>query len=280
LTTEPDRRQAQLDLAATLRRLRKAAGLSGERLGIRCHMSQAKISRIERGRTLPTVVDVERIVVALGVPGELSQDLIALARAANVEHTSWRAIAEIGLWRKQAELKALAESCHVQRLFLPAIPSGLLQTPDYAKAAMSAVVPSSPARDVDKAVQARLERQSVLDNTSRTFVFVLTEQAVRWKRAGRPVMARQCAHMAELSARPNVHIAVIPEAAEVPGAALNTFVVYDDRLVIAELFSGEVVLREPKDVAHHLDLFEFFHHRALTGDRAAAFLLAARDDFM
>jgi hypothetical protein len=34
-------------------------------------------------------------------------------------------------------LKALAESSVEQRLFLPAIPSGLPQVPDYARAALS-----------------------------------------------------------------------------------------------------------------------------------------------
>jgi transcriptional regulator with XRE-family HTH domain len=243
-------------------------------------MSQAKISRIERGKTVPTVVDVERILRALDVPLNLASELVALARRANVEHTSGRVLAELGLWRKQAELKSLAESCQVQRLFLPAIPSGLLQVPAYARAALSAAVGTSPARDVDRAVQARLDRQSVLDDPARRFVFVLTEQAVRWRYADRPVMAEQCAHMAALSERPNIEIAVIPLNAEIVNAALNTFVVYDDRLVLVELFSGELSLTDPKDIAHHADLFEFFYRHALTGDRARSALLSVRDDFM
>jgi transcriptional regulator with XRE-family HTH domain len=106
--------------------LRKAAGLSGERLAVRCAMSQAKISRIERGKTLPSVIDVERILKALEVPPEAARELIGLARRANVEHTSLRSIAELGVWRRQLELKALSESAAVQRIFLPAIPSGLI----------------------------------------------------------------------------------------------------------------------------------------------------------
>ncbi|WP_323178618.1 helix-turn-helix transcriptional regulator [Streptomyces sp. NBC_01381] len=47
------------DLAEALRGLRRASGLSGERLALRCNMSQTKISRIETGRALPTVIDVE-----------------------------------------------------------------------------------------------------------------------------------------------------------------------------------------------------------------------------
>lgn len=281
MNIEPGEQQKKRkDLSDSLRKLRKAAGISGERLAVRCAMSQAKISRIERGRTLPTVIDVERIVKALEVPGDVAHELIAVARRANVQHTSWRTAAEMGLWRKQDELKALAASSTVVRQFLPAIPSGLLHVPEYARAALSPMVPSDPVRDVDRAVEARLGRQAVLDDLDRRFVFLLTEQAVRWKRASREVMARQCEHMAAASERSNVDIAVIPQSAEVYGAALNTFVIYDDRLVLAELFSGEVVLRDPRDVSYHLELFRFFLEHAISGNEATEFLHSVGAGFM
>ena len=280
MSIEPNDNHAERDLADTLRQLRKAADLSGERLAARCAMSQTKVSRIERGKALPSVVDVERILSALEVPTDAATELLNLARRANVQHTSWRSVAELGLWRKQDELKAVAESSSAMRHFLPAMPSGLLHVPDYARYALSAKVGSDPARDVDKAVDARLNRQQVLADESRRFVFLMTEQAVKWKRAPRDVMAEQCAHTATLADRPNVDIAIIPASAEVYGAPMNSYVIYDDRLVIAELFSGEVALRDYKDISYHLDLFSFFYDRALTGERARAFLLAARDEFM
>jgi hypothetical protein len=73
-------------------------------------MSQAKISRIETGKVLPTVIDVEQIVRALGVPRPVADELLALARAANVDYASWRAYARLGIWRKQAEIKKLSDS--------------------------------------------------------------------------------------------------------------------------------------------------------------------------
>jgi transcriptional regulator with XRE-family HTH domain len=64
---EPGRQDEQrATLAEMLRELRRAAGLSGERLAARCAMSQAKISRIETGKVLASVIDVEQIVAALG----------------------------------------------------------------------------------------------------------------------------------------------------------------------------------------------------------------------
>jgi transcriptional regulator with XRE-family HTH domain len=281
VSIEPDRQgQQRKDLATALKELRQAAGLSGERLAVRCAMSQTKISRIETGTVLPSLTDVERILSALEVPREVADELLKLARAANVDYVSWRTYARVGLWQQQAELKALAESSTVVRQFLPAMPTGLLQIPDYATLALSPTVPSAPARDVAKAVHARMERQAVLDDPNRRFIFLLTEQAVRWRYASDEVMARQVAHMAEVSTKSNVEIAIIPQSAQISSGALNIFVIYDDRLVLVELFSGEVVLRDPRDVSFHLDLFGYFLSQALTGSAATAFLHAVAEEFM
>lgn len=139
MTTGPLEPELQAEQRATLaellRELRRAAGLSGERLAVRCAMSQAKISRIETGKILPSVVDVEQIVRALGVPDEDAGRLLSLARVANVGYTCWRSSARAGSWHHQREIKALQETSTVVRQFLPAIPGGLLQTRDYAPCA-------------------------------------------------------------------------------------------------------------------------------------------------
>jgi len=243
-------------------------------------MSQSKISRIETGKILPSVVDVERILKALQVPPAVAGDLLELARAANIEYESWRAYASIGTWRRQLELKALVESSDVSRHFLPAIPTGLLQIPDYIRELFAHVMPSEPAHDLKMIVRARLDRQKGLEDESKKFIFLMTEQAVRWRAATPDVMYQQIVHMARMSLRPNIDLAVIPLSSQVGDAPLNIFTIYDDRLVIAELFSGAVSLREPQDVAYHLELFEFFLGHALRGDDATAFLRTVADEFM
>ncbi|MEA5363649.1 helix-turn-helix transcriptional regulator [Amycolatopsis sp., V23-08] len=277
---EPDLQADQrATLAGSLRELRRAAGLSGERLAARCAMSQAKISRIETGRTLPSVVDVEQIVKALDVPAEAADRLLSLARVANVGYTSWRSATRVGSWHRQREIKALQESSAVVRQFLPAIPSGILQTPEYARAALTSPVPGASDRDVEKMIDVRMGWKSNLADSGRAFKFVLTEQAVVWRRAPLEIMIGQLEHMADLSALDTVDLAVVPKEAAVFAAPLNVFVIYDERLVTVELFSGGVALRDPRDVAYHLELFAFFRARALEGGEATGFLRSAADDF-
>lgn len=226
------------------------------------------------------MIDVERILAALEVPEEAAAELLNLARKANVDYASWRNYARVGLYRKQAELRALESSSRVMRYFLPAVPTGLLHVRQYAEQTLSKTVGSDPARDVKRAVQARLDRQAVLDDQTRRFTFLLTEQAVRWRRASTDAMAAQCAHMADVSRKPNVDIAILPQSAQVPASPLNIFVIYDDRLVTVELFSGEVVLRDPRDISHHLNLFDLFLGYSLRDAEAAAFLCEASEEFM
>ncbi|RJQ71521.1 XRE family transcriptional regulator [Pseudonocardiaceae bacterium YIM PH 21723] len=278
---DPERQeQERQDLAEALKGLRKAAGLSGERLAARCAISQSKISRIERGKTLPSVIDVQRILDALGVTDEVAKQLLSLARTAKVHYKSSRSYAEIGLWRKQDELKALAETSKVIRYFHPAAPSGMLQTRAFATQVLTPTVRGRPARNVERTVDARLGRQEVLRDQSRTFTFLMTEQAVCWQRAPRDVMAEQCRHLAAMSEWENVTIGIIPNRVQIPVVPLNTFIVYDERLVLVEIFSGEVVLRDPQDISYHLNLFDAFLERALVGKDAIAFLKSVAHAFM
>ncbi|SHF26530.1 helix-turn-helix domain-containing protein [Streptoalloteichus hindustanus] len=281
MSIEPERQEDQRrSLAEALRSLRQASGLSGQRLAARCNMSQSKISRIETGRVLPSVIDVERILKALEVSPSVVEELLGLARVANVDYTSWRSYARVGIWRKQDELRSLTEKSTMVRQFLPAIPTGLLQLPEYARDLLSRIASVKSDRDLDRLVEARLRRQAVLDDPDRKFVFLMTEQAVRWRPTASEVMARQAVHMAEVSQRPNVEIGIILQSAKVLEPPMNIFVVYDDRLVTVELFSGEVVLRDPQEIAYHLELFEFFLGHAVRGEEAAAFLRSVARDFM
>jgi transcriptional regulator with XRE-family HTH domain len=265
---EPDELgQRKHELADALREARKAAGLTGERLAARCGISQSKISKIETGKVQATVADVERILTALGARQELTEELSALARLANTEYENTRASLRRGLHRKQRELAALeADSRHI-RFFLPTMITGLLQTPEYARASLG----TFPG-DHSQAIAKRIDRQAALYSRAKRFSFILTEAAVRWQLVEPAVMAVQASRLASLSELPNIRLGIIPLDAPVPDGPLNTFTVYDDRIATAETFGGVIMMRDPRDVAYHLELFAFFESYAITGSDARALL--------
>lgn len=276
-----DPKQAGRDrqsLATALRRLRHASGLSGERLARRCSMSQSKVSRIETGRLLPSVTDVEQILTGLGADDGTREELLTLARVANTEYQDVRASVRRGLHHRQRELAALENNFTQICYFLPALITGLLQVPEYMHAAMNAPVEPAVA-DTSSAIALKLRRQTILHDQSKGFEFLLTESALRWRLCKPSVMAVQIDRLVSLSKMPNVRIGIIPLSAYVPDGAYHTFVTYDARLVTIELFTGQLVLRDPKDIAHYRMLFDFFAARALWKDRARDFLTELATEF-
>jgi transcriptional regulator with XRE-family HTH domain len=255
------------ELAIGLRDARRAAGLTGARLAARCGISQSKISKIETGKVLPSATDVERVLTALGTGQDRIADLLALARLANTEFQSTRASLRRGLHYKQKELAALEAETQHARFFLPLMITGLLQTPEYARASLAGF-----PGDHHQAIARRLDRQSALYTPARRFTFILAEAAVRWQVCEPLVMAAQADRLASLSELPNVTIGVIPLDSRVPDGPLNTFTVYDERIVTAETFTGVIMMRDPRDVAYHLELFAFFERYAVTGDAVRALL--------
>jgi transcriptional regulator with XRE-family HTH domain len=258
--------------------LRRAAGLSGDRAAERTHMSQSKLSRIETARRLATTADVQALVHAYKADQAIAAKLLTLARSASREYRSVRADRLRGVERKQAELAAFEDAGKLIRHFLPAVPTGLLHTRAYAEATLRAL-DTVPVGSFDAVVDAKMARQQALRDPDTHWSFLMTETAVRARVAPIEVMAGQCAHMAQLAASGIAEIAIVPFAAQWPTMTLNTFVIYDDKFVTCELFSGEVVLHDEQDIAYHRDLFEKFRARAFTGSSAVAFLRAAADEY-
>ncbi|MDX2932832.1 XRE family transcriptional regulator [Streptomyces ipomoeae] len=168
-----------------------------------------------------------------------------------------------GLDKKQDELAEFERSSTEFRYFLPSMVTGLLATPEYVRASL-AHIPG----DHGKVIAKKLERQAVLDDVSKRFTFILTEQAVRWPILLAPAMAQQIDRLMSVSSLPNVRLGVIPLVGHMPRAPLNTFTVYDSRMATAETRSGAMVFRSHRDVSAYLDEFAAYERYALFGDEA------------
>ncbi|MFJ7325822.1 helix-turn-helix domain-containing protein [Streptomyces cyaneofuscatus] len=269
MTFQPDQLgRSKAALATSLRELRKRVGLSQVRLAQRCNMSQTKLSNIETGRGGPSLVDVELILRALNASSAEVAEVMSLARLAHTEWQGKRASRRRGLEKRQAELAGLESEARVLRYFLPAMVTGLLSTPEYVKASLS----GSPG-DKSMTIARKLERQAVLYDTTKTFIFLLTEQAVRWPVLHRPGMALQVDHLVSLSRLPNVCIGLLPLGSPISRGPMKTFTVYDQRLATVETFTGRIVFQDPRDTAEHVRLFETYRSHALVGEDARRLLM-------
>ncbi|MFE4666082.1 helix-turn-helix domain-containing protein [Streptomyces sp. NPDC056716] len=266
MTFEPEQLgQSSQELASKLRELRKQAGLSGVRLAVRCNMPQSKISRFETGKARPSIVDVEQILRAVEAPPELVAQVSDLARMAHTEWQDIRSLRRKGLDKKQQELAGLESSTTEFRFFLLSMLTGLLSTPEYIRASLA----HSPV-DTTKTVAKKLERQQVLFDTSKRFMFILTEQAVRWPLVGAPEMAMQIDRLVSLSRLANIRLGVIPISGRIPIAPMDTFTIYDDTLATSENTAGVTAFRDPRDIAAYMELFGTLESYALFEEEARA----------
>jgi transcriptional regulator with XRE-family HTH domain len=271
--------QDKLDLAATLRALRKAAGLSGQRLAARAHVSQSKISRIETGAVIATVADVEQILRALEVPPEQTTVLLRLARKANIDFVSRRQVRKIGVTQKQRELQALIERSTTLRHALPTMLPGILQTRDYATSNIHNPLSKVGLPERPKLIEAKLGRSRLLYEGTRSSTFLLTETAVRTRIASPQAMASQLDHLVAVSVLAGVEIALLAFETPLPSPLMSTFAIYDDRLVVIESTAGAISMRDPADVSEHIELFDYAHERGLKGDDCRDFLRTVAAEF-
>ncbi len=242
-------------------------------------MSASKLSKIETGKLAPSADDVDRILTAIGVSDGVKAEYMEAARAVATEATAWRLIQRAGLHKAQKQLQAVEARMSLLRLFQPALMPGLLQTPEYMRAILSRH-DDLTEDTVRRTISARLERQQVLYDTSKTLRFVITEPVLRWLIVPPLVMAGQMDRMITLSRLPNVDIGVVPLAGPKHDIPNHAFVIRDDRAVSVETVHADVVVTDPKDVALYVAKFDGFTESSLSGDELKGFLEGVRDDLL
>jgi transcriptional regulator with XRE-family HTH domain len=238
------------ELGSKLLALRKRAGLSGVSLAERLHTTQSRISRIETGRSVPSLDDVRAWAEASNATQAELQELAALLQRLAVEATSWRILHRLGLTERQRQLGELEQAATAIRIFQPTMVPGLLQVADYARRVMSQGNPSDQA-DIAGAVAKRMERQTILYDQTKTFEFIITEGALRWRPGPPDMMRAQLDRLVSVASLPNVELGVIPLEGEAPDAYLHPFVIFelaDDPLVTVETYSAEIQVNDPQGV--------------------------------
>ncbi|MER7988477.1 helix-turn-helix transcriptional regulator [Streptomyces noursei] len=271
LSTEP--------IGKALRALRITSGLTGSTVARRASMSAGKLSKVENGRTLPTVQDVYLILSAIGVSEAVKDEFLTTARTEVTEATAWRLLRRMGPWKHQNTIKAIEATTVSLRLFQGQLIPGLLQTPEYASAVFN-LPPVLPEATRTRTVAARLVRQATLYEAGRRFHFLICEHVLHWRVCEPAVMALQLDRLVSLARLPNVRMGIVPRNGRMPDFPMNCFSLHDDRLVITETFHAEYTTRDPKDIETYVDTFERFSHVALYGDLMRAAVEEIRDAFL
>ncbi|WP_235618602.1 helix-turn-helix domain-containing protein [Embleya scabrispora] len=265
-------------LGAALRAVRKASGKEAKTVARSALMSQSKLSKIENARLTPSVTDVERILVAIGVSADIRHEYLEAAREAASETTALRHLKRVGAHKGQQALQALDAQMSLLRLFQPALVPGLLQTPEYIHAILSR---HGLGEDVlARTVSGRLERQQILHDTTKSLRFVITEPVLRWRIVSAGMMAGQIDRIVSVSRLDNVDIRLVPMNAPQTDIANHSFVIRDDRMVTLETMHATIVVTDPRDIDVYVRKFEDFAAKALCDEHMRSALEGIRDEFL
>jgi transcriptional regulator with XRE-family HTH domain len=250
-----------------VRTLRRDRRMTGVELARRVGISQSRISRIETGHLVPQGDEVNRIADALQVDASTRQELQDQARAARSTMRSWRALHARGFAEHQTDIARWEQAATQIRMFQPNLVPGLLQTAEYARWAIELATDS---QDIELGVARRMARQSILYDRAKSFEFVITEGALRWRIVPTDVHVGQLNHLASLASLANVSVGVIPWHAQVGAHQSTMFCLFDDASAYIELLNGEVTTEDRDDVAQYAATFAALAQAAVTGEDAIA----------
>jgi transcriptional regulator with XRE-family HTH domain len=267
--------EQRVALGAEIRGLRKFASLTGTQLSEKTGISQSKISKIENGSLVPSREDITQLCDALGVSKRQRVALLDQLALIQTEFSSWRVLLRNGYARKQVEVADLESQASEIRLFQMSVVPGLLQTRDYAQRVMALSNVTSQV-DVAAAVATRMRRQAILQDESRSFIFLITEQALLSRFCSEKMVLSQLEHLTKISLRPNVIVGLIPDSARLEMIPLTSFGIYDNDLVLVETLTAEISVSDQRDIEKYREYFQSLGAAALYGANARPFLERCR----
>jgi transcriptional regulator with XRE-family HTH domain len=255
-------------LASELRRLRDGAGLTREEVSQRTRINDATLYRIETAKARPQVRTLVTLLDLYGIPAADQDELITLLRQAG-DQTWLQQFADLpqpyaAYITFESEAKTLV---NYESLLVP----GLLQTEDYARAALQRSLSTTSREEIQRLVDARMSRQKVLTRDPPLRLWAIIDEAVLHRPVGgRQVMAAQLDHIAEVaSAAPAITAQVVPyHVGGHPGMS-GAFAIlgFDDPLandlVYTESRAGGLVLENETDLARFRSIFEDLRALAL-----------------
>jgi transcriptional regulator with XRE-family HTH domain len=194
-------------LGARLRSLREARSMRLEDVAVHVGVRPSTLSRIETGEAPVRASYLKVILDLYGVsdPDERAE-LAGLARGSI--HQDWLARYHSILPSGAGTYLGLEEAASEVMAFSALTVPGLLQSPDYAAAAIRAARPGLDPGTVRRLVTVTLRRHELLHDSRRRFRLILDESVLHRQIAPPAVMAGQLDHLAVAVMMPAVTVQV------------------------------------------------------------------------
>jgi transcriptional regulator with XRE-family HTH domain len=181
-----------------LRRLREETGVSQDRLARALNISPSMLSAMERGTRGTKAEYVDQIEHILNTDGRVRT-------AWNREYGS----SAFPHWFR--DIEQLQRKATDIRVYHPLLVPGLLQCEEYARTIIRFGRRRASQGEVEAQVQARMQRQSLLDADEPPLLVAVVDEPVLRRRFGGPdTMRRQLDHLLAATDRPHVILQLLP----------------------------------------------------------------------
>ncbi|MGW5867112.1 helix-turn-helix domain-containing protein [Streptomyces sp. NPDC055239] len=245
-------------LGRRLQDMRLGAGASLEDAARALRVKTLTIRRLEKAEVALKPLYVEKLLETYGADRRLIDEFVDLAEQAN----------EPGWWHSYRDVVpswftayvSLETSAKTLRTYEPQYVTGLLQTPDYARAVLRGGLPNGSEEELERRVEVRMRRQSLLEREDAPTLWVVMDEAVLHREAGSPdVMRDQIERLLDVSELPHVSLDIVPFAAgaHVGACAPFTYFRFEEPelpdIVYSELLFASVYLDQRADVVAHLE---------------------------
>lgn len=195
-------------LRVELRRARTRANLTQKDVADALDWSPSKVIRIESGQVAISTTDLKALLTEYRVKdAAVVADLVDLAR--NSKKQPWSQYKDALSLDDQAYF-GYESAASIIRQFEPLLVPGLLQTEDYTRVLLTEAF-GYEQRIVERLVEARKERQELLDrDDAPPAFFILDEAGIRRAVGGPEVMRRQLQQLLSLAERALVTLQIVP----------------------------------------------------------------------
>ncbi len=248
----------QQDFGVRLRKLRTGLCMTVEEVAAKLGCPPDKISRMETAALSPSLQDVRELCAIYGLDEAGTAKLVDLAQQARDEGW-WTQYEDLDLYPYIGLEHKAATITHYAMHYVPS----LLQTEDYARATIKAVLPGIDQKIVQDRVAARLRRQHLLETEAAPRYHVLLDEAVLHRKVGSAaLMAAQLARIVELAQAGKATVQVIPFAAGAYPAADIMFVILEfsgaepSQVVFVETMTKDLYPDDPAELARYREAFE------------------------
>jgi len=252
------------ELGVLLKGLRTERGWTVDHVAERLQFSPSKVSRLENGLRGVSTRDINDLCDLYDVRGRERQQLVDLA--AEGKQRAWWQSRDLP-YSNYVGLEAAAAS--IRDVGLGVVP-GLLQTPAYARAVLSAVHPRLEADVVEQRVTNRIERQRLLAAADPPQFTAVIDEAVLHRLAdNRDVMRAQLKHLVAVSEQPQIDIRVLPFNVGILPVT-NKFIILSfadssvPGVVFVEVHTGDVYLGPDEGLAAYEEAFSAMADMAST----------------